>query len=143
MISLTSRSPPASLLTRLGLRFRSSCALSSFPLKRPGLDGIAAVGLVGESLAEPVPPEGAGISNHSSPEMSSFFKKNGHSLINIEMDSLASDVEIGTGEDLTTALMTSWAGRARLFLAGVELPTGGTEKSLNQWKGQIREAERM
>ena len=48
-----------------------------------------------------------GISIHSSPDILSFFTKNGQSLINIDMDSFASAVEMDTVGDLTIATMTS------------------------------------
>ena len=75
--------------------------------------------------------EGAGISSHSAPDISSFLRKNGHNLMSIVMDSFASAVEIGTGEDLTTAVMTSFKGRALRLREGVEEPPpAGLEKSL-------------
>jgi hypothetical protein len=74
---------------------------------------------------------GAGISSHSSPEKLSCFKKNGHSLTSIARDSLASAVEIGTGDDLIIAVMTSEVGSARRFRLGVDEPLAtGFEKSL-------------
>jgi hypothetical protein len=75
--------------------------------------------------------EGAGISKNSSPEKLSFLKKNGHRLTSMFMDSLASAVEMGTGDDLITAVMTSLVGRARRFLEGVDDPdAAGMENSL-------------
>ena len=47
------------------------------------------------------------------------------------MDSFASAVEMGTGDDLTIAAMTSVIGKARRFLLGVnDVPVEGLEKSL-------------
>ena len=47
------------------------------------------------------------------------------------MDSFASAVEMGTGDDLTIAAMTSVIGKARRFLLGVnDMPVVGLEKSL-------------
>jgi hypothetical protein len=47
------------------------------------------------------------------------------------MDSFASAVEMGTGDDLTIAAMTSDKGKARRFLLGVnDVPVAGLEKSL-------------
>ena len=51
------------------------------------------------------------------------------------IDSFASAVEMGTGEDFTTAVMTSAIGRALRFLEGVEDPPAvGLEKSLRSRK---------
>ena len=55
--------------------------------------------------------------------ITSFFKKNGQSLINIDMDSFASAVEMGTGDDLTDAAIVSVIGKARRFLPGVNDPS--------------------
>ena len=133
MISLTSRKPPISLFTLLGLRFTNSCALSVFPFNLPGLKGSFCSTLVGESSRGGLLlfVAGAGISSHSSPEKFSCFKKNGHSLMSIARDSFASAAEIGTGEDLIMAAMTSEVGSARRFRVGVDEPqVGGFEKSL-------------
>ena len=52
-------------------------------------------------------------------------------MINIDIDSFASAVEMGTGDDLTIAVMTSVIGKARRFLPGVDdVPVVGFEKSL-------------
>ena len=124
MISLTSRRPPASRLTLLGLRLSNSWALSSFPLTLPGLLGITCLPFVGEPSegASELLGAGAGISSHSPPEILSFLRKNGHSLISMSIDSLASAVDIGTGDDFTIAVTTSAVGNARRFLAGVDVP---------------------
>ena len=79
---------------------------------------------MGEFSTADVTGVGAGISSHSSPEISSFLRKNGHSLINIKMESLASEVDRGTGDDLMIAVTTSLVGRARRFRDGVEDPLG-------------------
>lgn len=133
MISLTSRKPPASFFTLLGLLFTNSCALSSFPLNLPGLEGAFCLALVGESSRDGLLlfGAGAGISSQSSLEKVSCFKKNGHNLMSIARDSFASAVEIGTGEDLIMAVTTSEVGNARRFRVGVDEPlVGGFEKSL-------------
>ena len=53
-------------------------------------------------------------------------------MINIDIDSFASAVEMGTGDDLTIAAMTSVIGKARRFLPGVnDVPVVGLEKSLS------------
>lgn len=82
---------------------------------------------------------GAGISSHSAPAMVSSLTKNGHSLARMLKDSLASAVEIGTGDDLMIAVATSEDGRARrLRLVGVaEEPAAGVEKSLQSGQGRI------
>ena len=74
----------------------------------------------------------AGISSHSSPEISILFKKNGHSSESIVTDSFASAVEMGTGDDLMTAAITSLAGRQRRFRPeGVDVdPVVGFENNL-------------
>jgi hypothetical protein len=68
---------------------------------------------------------------HSCPDILSFFTKNGQSLINIDMYSFASTVEMGAGDDLTNAVMMSVIGKERSFLPSVnDVPVGGLEKSL-------------
>ena len=53
------------------------------------------------------------------------------------MDSFPSAVEIGTGEDLTTAVITSFKGRTLRLREGVEEPPpAGLEKSLEFACGQ-------
>jgi len=82
----------------------------------------------------------AGISNHSSPWMSSLFKKNGQSLTRRASDSFASAAEMGTCEDCTTAIATSEAGNARRFLPGVaKLPLVGAENFLERCKCDVRD----
>lgn len=74
---------------------------------------------------------GAGISSHSFPAMFNCLRKNGQSLVKITRDSFASAEEIGTGEDLITAVATSDAGNARRFrVVGVAVADAGVEKSL-------------
>ena len=104
---------------------------------RPGLNGILGLLFEGVPSVDTAEVEAAatlledGISIHSSPDILSFFTKNGQSLINIEMDSFASAVEMGTGDDLTIAAITSVIGKARRFLLGVnDVPAVGLEKSL-------------
>lgn len=104
---------------------------------RPGLNGTLDLLFVGVPSVDPAAVEAAavvledGISIHSFPDIFSFFTKNGQSLINIDMDSFASAEEIGTGDDLTIAAMTSVIGKARRFLLGVnDVPVVGLEKSL-------------
>jgi hypothetical protein len=77
--------------------------------------------------------EGAGISYHSPLLISIGTRKKGQSLQSIVKDSFASDVEIGTGEDLTTAFVTCAAGSARRLRAiGVpEEPLDGAENSIH------------
>jgi hypothetical protein len=60
--------------------------------------------------------------------------KKGQSLARIERDSLASADEMGTGDDLTTAVTTSDVSKVlRLRAEGVEEePTADLEKSLEQ-----------
>lgn len=139
--------PPASRLTLRGLRVSNCTALSrrdldpglaGGPLANsfdPGLDGGANLlpdGFVGlepsvESEADVV----GGISSHSSPLISSGLRKNGHSVVSSFRDSEASEVDIGTGEDFTTAAMTSLAGSAlRLRTAGVAVDPTGDENNL-------------
>ena len=79
----------------------------------------------------------AGISNHSSPAMLSSFTKKGQSFVSMESDSLASADEMGTGEDLITAVTTSGVGNARRFrvVGVVDEPATGAEKSLS-WKDE-------
>lgn len=60
-----------------------------------------------------------GISSHSCPVITSFFKKKGHSLTKRLSDSSASATEMGTGEDLITAAATSDAGKVRRLRAPV------------------------
>jgi hypothetical protein len=73
----------------------------------------------------------AGISSHSPFDTSSFLRKKGHSVMSMVIDSFASAVEMATGEDFTTAVMTSAKGRALRFREGVEdPPVVGLEKSL-------------
>lgn len=72
-----------------------------------------------------------GISTHSPPDTSSLLRKKGHSLMSMMIDSFASAIEMGTGDDFITALMTSLKGRAFRFREGVEKPpVVGSEKSL-------------
>jgi hypothetical protein len=121
-----------------------SSALSILP---PGLDGGTSPRFVGVALTELVPegpeelPEGAGISTHSSPWISNFFKKNGQSFTRRINDSVASAAEIGTGEDLITAVATSRIGRARRFRPGVALPLVGVENNL--WTRKSTSDQRM
>jgi len=143
MISLTSRRPPPSFFTLLGLRVTSSWALSVLPLGRPGLAGsFSGLAFVGEASTDDdtVVGIGAGISSHSEPDKSSFLRKKGHNLMSMAIESFASDVESGTGEDLTTAVMTSGRGKARRFREGVEEPDAvGFEKSLEMISVGYRE----
>lgn len=79
-----------------------------------------------------------GISSQSSPLMSSGLRKNGQSVVSNLSDSEASEVDIGTGEDLMMAAVTSLAGRAlRLRAVGIVVdPTGeenNLETFLNSW----------
>jgi len=102
---------------------------------RPGLNGTLGLLFDGVPSVDPAEVEAAvledGISIHSSPDILSFFTKNGQSLINIDMDSFASAVEMGTGDDLTIAAITSVIGKARRFLLGVsDVPAVGLEKSI-------------
>lgn len=81
----------------------------------------------------------AGISSHSSPCMSSLFKKNGQSFTRRDSDSFASATEMGTCEDCTTATATSEAGNARRFLPGVaKLPLVGAENFLRTCKYDVK-----
>lgn len=136
IISLTSLNPPASLLTLLGLRVTSAWALSSLPLTGLGLAETAGPRLVGLSSFDALPAVVVliedGISSHSAPATVSFLRKKGQRSVRIARDSLASAVEIGTGEDLMMASATSVAGNARLFLPdGVpEAPVTGLENSI-------------
>jgi len=93
----------------------------------------AVLGLVGVSSTIDMPVLAvAGISSHSSPEISILFKKNGQSSESIIIDSFASAVEMGTGDDLMTAAITSLAGRQRRFRPeGVDVdPVVGFENNL-------------
>lgn len=130
MISRTSRKPPASCLTLLGLRVNSSSALAYLPLE--GLGGAFFLGVTPSTDVVAVEVPDAGISSHSSPAILRRFKKNGQSLVSITSDSLASAVEIGTGEDLIIAVVTSGVGNARrLRDVGVEdNPVAGIENNL-------------
>jgi hypothetical protein len=77
----------------------------------------------------------AGISSHSSPAITRERKKKGQRVVSKRKDSCASAVEIGTGEDLITAVSTSEEGNARrLRPPGVEFPAtpAGLEKSLER-----------
>ena len=125
MISRTALNPPSSLLTLLGLRVRISRALSSLPLT-----GLAVPSLSASCLFD----DAAGMSSHSSPPMLSCLRKKGHSWINIPMDSLASAVDIGTGEDFTIAWATSDVGSARrLRVIGEPIdPVTGVENNLKK-----------
>ena len=76
----------------------------------PGLAG-AATGSLG--VVE------AGISNHSSPPIILALRKKGQSSQSITRLSIASASEMGTLEDLTTAVTTSLLSNALLFLAEV------------------------
>jgi hypothetical protein len=129
MISRTWRSPPVSLLTDLGLLRTSSSALFVL-FAVPGLEG-AVDFFVGVWRLES--EEGwlfwlvAGISSQSSPAIWSFLRKKGHNLVSIVTESSASAPEIGMGEDLIIASVTSDAGNALRFRVGVERdeqPTG-------------------
>lgn len=104
---------------------------------RPGLNGTLALLFDGVPSVDPAEVEAAaavledGISIHSSPDILSFFTKKGQSLINIDMDSFASAVEMVTGDDLTIAAIMSVIGKARRFLLGVnDVPVVGLENSL-------------
>lgn len=153
IISLTSLIPPASRFTLRGLRVSNCSALSIRALDPglaggtppnsfdPGLGGGANllpddfVGLEKSCLAEgsvvsEVDAVG-GISNHSSPLMSSGRRKNGQRVVSNFSESEASNVDIGTGEDFMTAAMTSLAGRAlRLRVVGVAVDPTGDENNL-------------
>lgn len=107
MISRTSRRPPPSRFTLLGLRVKSSAALS-FTFRDPGLEG------VGGPTASAA-GAGLGISSHSSPVIFNDLRKKGQRSVNISKDSMASDMDIGMGEDLMTALATSVVGNALLL----------------------------
>lgn len=121
MRSRTSRRPPASFLTRRGLRVNTS-ALSSLLRLGPGL--------VGTSFSPDECVE-AGISNHSCPSTSNGFRKNGHREVKMVRDSWASAVDMGTGDDFKTAEATSETGRARrLRVESPAFDVEGPEKSL-------------
>lgn len=75
----------------------------------------------------------AGISSQSSLSILSLLRKNGHSLVSRATESSASATEIGTGEDLMIAAVTSDAGSALRFRDGVErdeLAPAGVENNL-------------
>lgn len=133
IISLTSRSPPASLLTLRGLRVTSASALS---ITDPGLLGTS--GFL-DGLPSELPEDGAGISSHASPPMVSCFKKKGHSFASIASESAASAEDIGTGDDLTMAGFTSDMGSARrLRTVEDEVdPSAGVEKILYEKNQQM------
>ena len=133
MRSRTSRRPPASFLTRRGLRINTS-ALSSLPRLGPGL--------VGTSFSPDVCVE-AGISNHSCPSTTSGLRKNGHREVKMVRDSWASAVDIGTGDDFKTAEATSEAGKVRRLRAespafGVEGPEKSLKYIINKGINQLR-----
>ena len=136
-------------MTLRGLRVSNCFALSRRNLDPglagpnsfdPGLGGGAIVvpeGFVGLASCFAAPSAVSevevvgGISNHSSPLISRGLRKNGHSVVSSFSDSEASDVDIGTGEDLTMAAMTSLAGRAlRLRVVGVAVDPTGDENNL-------------
>lgn len=133
ILSLTSRRPPTSALTLLGLRVSTSFALSILLLSLPGLVGIL-LGLAEDpafnAASESAPGVVAGISSHSSPPTSIGRRKNGQSFARSSSDSCASALEIGTGEDLRTATAISDTGIARRLRTVVEPP--GLEKSLRK-----------
>jgi hypothetical protein len=84
--------------------------------------------------------EVAGISSHSSPDIVRCLRKKGHSSVSIVKDSAASADEMGTGEDLMVARITSEVGNARRLRVEVTIavdPTG-VEKSLKQDHEQRR-----
>ena len=74
-----------------------------------------------------------GISNQSSPSISSFLRKNGHNFVSMATESSASATEMGTGEDLIIAAVTSEAGRALRFRGDVadNDPLVGVENNLS------------
>lgn len=83
---------------------------------------------VDPGLAGPAPTAGAaagfdvveaGISNHSSPPITFALRKKGHRSQSITRLSIASASEMGTLEDLTTAVTTSLLSNALLFLVEV------------------------
>lgn len=131
MISRTSRSPPVSLLTDLGLLRTSSSALFVL-FEVPGLEG-AVNFFVGVWILES--EEGwlvAGISSQSSPTIWSFLRKKGHNLVSIVIESSASASEIKVGEDFIIAALTSDAGNALRFRDGVERDElAGVENNLS------------
>lgn len=118
ILSRTSRKPPLSFLTDLGLRVLSSSTLSTFTRTREGLP----VGF--EEVLSEVAFENsvdAGISSQSSPDNRKERKKKGQSFMRMSIDSCASATEIGTGEDFRMAATTSDVGSARRFLeAGID-----------------------
>ena len=59
--------------------------------------------------------EDEGISNHSSPSILNGLIKNGQSFVSMFTDSIASALEMGTGDDLTIAVEISDNGSARRF----------------------------
>jgi hypothetical protein len=88
----------------------------------------------GDAVSVAAEAEGAGISSHSSAPTSIRRTKNGHSVTSRSIDSRASALDIGTGDDLTTAETTSGTGSARRLRAGVELDEEaeeGVEKSIH------------
>jgi hypothetical protein len=123
MRSRTSRRPPPSFLTRLGLRVNTLSKLSSFLRLEPGL--------VGTSFSLDAGVE-AGISSHSCPSTFKGLRNHGHRAVKIERDSWASALDIGTGDDFKTAAATSEAGRARRLRAEIPMfVVDGPEKSLD------------
>jgi hypothetical protein len=85
-----------------------------------------------------------GISNQSSPSISSFLRKNGHNFVNMATESSASATEIGTGEDLIIAAVTSEAGRAlrfRVDVAGDDAPIGVENNLSNKFMRIEHQAE--
>lgn len=95
----------------------------------PGLDG--EVILVKSILSDDV--EEAGISSHSSPAMSNGRTKKEQRVVRRSKESRASANEMGTGDDLTTAVATSAVGKARRFrLVGFEVDPTGLENNLRE-----------
>jgi hypothetical protein len=137
IISRTCRSPPSSFLIRLGLRLSSSSSITCLLLGdaggplgtarrvgEPGGPGVYVGIREGESVDPGLAVVGlavveAGISNHSSPPITLVLRKKGHSSQSITRLSIASASEMGTVEDLTTAVTTSLRSSALLFLAEV------------------------
>lgn len=101
---------------------RSCCALSSLALSRPGLGGSINERFFDREASGLIGFDWGGISSQSEPDISSFFKKNGQSVISMLIDSLASTADIGTGDDFMTGPITSLRGRTRRFREGVEDP---------------------
>lgn len=112
----------------------SSSALSFFPLLAPGLEGGIRPCLVGlpSIVGLTVPEPEAGISSQSTPAILSRLRKKGHKFARITSDSFASAEEMGTGEDLTMAMVTSDVGNARRLRAVgvIEDPDAGVENNL-------------